>query len=349
MSALPCTTTSWRLPREIHGTLVPDIFAEFGLDFDALTSEDAPGGYLLETNPSMQSRGSLSPDQATQVSAGLGYVMYQWSVLVTDFSAEDGDTAYGIVQFSDGDLDAAMAQTFFEYAASVDGGLGGGYMAFENEMIFLNLRGADGAPYSGLDDETFIAQLEIAAADFSDASTLLSVADFADAWLVENDWSSAPDGTDYASVIAASGASIAALDALQSQYNQQLLAAATSYGWEALQGWRIDMTMETYFPLVQSSAVARICPRTAWLRAGPLATRRRSPCKRDRPASGGVSPLHRSACRTFNAFLCRAVAQVRRGRSRARTPDRGDRRGGLLSLLGTGQGDTDTGLRGAGA
>ena len=218
--------------QDIHDELVPQVFSEFGLDFAGLASEEAPGGFLVETNPSMQTRGDLTRDEATQVAAGLGYVMYQWSVLVTDFSVADGDTAYGIVQFDDGQLDPTLAQSFFAHAAGVDAGLGGGYMSFGDEMIFLNLRGSDGEPYSGLADDVFIAQLEAAATTFAGAATVLSVSDFADAWLVENDWSAAPDGADYAGVIATSAASIATLDSLQTEFNDQLLAAATLYGWE---------------------------------------------------------------------------------------------------------------------
>lgn len=213
--------------------VVPQVFAEFGLDFAALTNEKKPGGFQVETNPSMQTRGEMTREQATQIAAGLGYVMYQWGVLVTDFSATDGDTAYGTVQFDDGQLNPTLAQSFFAHAASVDMGLGGGYMSFDDEMIFLNLRGSDGAPYSGLTDEVFIAQLEEAANTFNDAAAILSTTDFADAWLVENDWGAAPDGADYTGVIAASGASQANLDALQVQYNDLLLSAAAQYGWEA--------------------------------------------------------------------------------------------------------------------
>lgn len=218
---------------DIFSDVVPQVFSEFGLDFAALDSEEAPGGFLVETNPSMQSRGSLTRDEASQVAAGLGYVMYQWSVLATDFSVAEGDTAYGIVTFDDGQLDPALAQLFFAHADSVDSGLGGGYMSFGDDMIFLNLRGADGEPYSGLTDEVFIDQLGVAATTFNDAATMLSETDFADAWLVENDWDAAPDGADYAGIIGASGASLATLDTLQTQFNEQLLTAATLYGWEA--------------------------------------------------------------------------------------------------------------------
>ena len=234
--------------QDVHRDLVPEVFAQFGLEFTALASAEAPGGYLLETNPSMQSRGAMTSEEATQVSAGLGYVMYQWSVLVTDFTANDGDTAYGIVQFNDGELNGVMAQMFFEHAASVNSGLGGGYMSFNDEMIFLNLRGSDGMPYSGLDDDTFIAQLDMAASSFAGAATSLSVSDFASAWLVENDWGSAPTGADYAGVIEGSGASIEALDGLQAQYNEQLLEAATLYGWDAQPSSLPEVAPQILFP-----------------------------------------------------------------------------------------------------
>ena len=230
--------------QEIHTNLVPAIFAEFGLDFSALTSESGPGGYRIETNPSMQTRGSLSAQEATQVAAGLGYVMYQWSVLVTDFTAKDGNTGYAIVQFDNGVLDSTMAQAFFAHAASVHDGLGGGYMSFADQMIFLNLRGTDGTPSSGLDDQAFFAQLGNATASFKDATTELSKSGFADAWQVENNWESAPDGADYLSLVSASGASIEALNSLQTQFNQQLLQAAKVHGWETLAGTRPNATRQ---------------------------------------------------------------------------------------------------------
>lgn len=234
--------------QQVHDGLVPMVFAELGVDFAELSSEDAPGGYLLETNPSMQSRGDLSPDDATLVSAGLGYVMYQWSVLVTDFSAGEGDTAYGMVRFDDGALDEDLAQLFFEHAASVDTGLEGGYMSFDDEMIFLNLRGSDGQPYSGLDDATFIEQLDAAAASFAGAPVALAESDFADAWLVENDWSTSTTGADYITIITDRGFAMDALDSLQDQYNDQLLQAATTYGWEAQPTVTNTRPPRGYFP-----------------------------------------------------------------------------------------------------
>lgn len=218
---------------EVFGELVPEVFAAVGVDFAALDSDTAPGGFLLETNPAMQSRGALTAGDADRVSAALGYVMFQWSVLITDFDAEDGDTGYGVVEFSDDALTPTLAQDFFAHAGGVDEGLGGGYSAFEDTMIFINLRGGDGMPYSGLDDDTFLTRLEQAVDGFTDADVTLVESGAIDAYLIENDWSTATDGSEYLATIAVtSAAEQAELDRLQTAYNQKLLQAAATHGWE---------------------------------------------------------------------------------------------------------------------
>ena len=45
-------------------------------------------------------------------------------------------------------------------------GLGGGFTARGNRMLFINERGRDGKPFSGLDDERFAASLQRAADQF---------------------------------------------------------------------------------------------------------------------------------------------------------------------------------------
>ena len=85
-----------------------------------------PGGYLLNTNASLQTQAEVDAETADRFAAAAGYVFRQWSVLVSDFGAEDGGTGYGVVSFEDGTLDAGMAHAFFEHAASIADGLGGG-------------------------------------------------------------------------------------------------------------------------------------------------------------------------------------------------------------------------------
>ncbi|MEM9490706.1 MAG: hypothetical protein AAGC55_16280, partial [Myxococcota bacterium] len=154
--------------QDVFEQLVPEVIVAMASDHDEEISEITPGGFLLETNPSMQTRLLFTGDRAAadghadRLAAALGYVMYQWSVLIADFAADDGATGYATVQFSDA-LTPELAQQFFAHAATVDDGLGGGYTAFDNDMIFLNLRDSSGAPFSGLDDESFITALEQAA------------------------------------------------------------------------------------------------------------------------------------------------------------------------------------------
>lgn len=220
--------------QDVFDMLVPQIMDGLDTELTNVTTELAPGGFLLETNPSMQTRvvvSDLDEGAATadRLAAALGYTMYQWSVLVTDFSAVDGDTGYLIVRFSETTLTPDLAQEFFVHAASVDSGLGGGYMAYENDMIFLNVRDDTGVPYSGLDDETFVAGLEQAAGSFTPAEVVVLESGLVDARFVGNDWDSAAAGEEYLSTVGP-GAN-AWLDPLQDSFAGLIDDAAIMYGW----------------------------------------------------------------------------------------------------------------------
>ena len=151
---------------QVLDRLVPDVVRAVGLDPKRVKTEITPGGYLLKTNASLQSKTALGDAPADRFAAALGYVFRQSSVLVSDLADAKGGTGYVIVSMPKGTMNASLAQAFFAHAAEVDAGLGGGYTAFDDEMIFLNVRDRDGKPYSKLEDDVFEAAMRRAAASF---------------------------------------------------------------------------------------------------------------------------------------------------------------------------------------
>jgi hypothetical protein len=182
-------------------TELPEILGLLQIAPEKISTLLMPGGYKLETNASLQSAMEVDNKMADRFAASLGYVFRQWSVLVTDFAPEGaGNTAYGVVTF-DHLVGAADAAAFFRHAASVNPALGEGFTAFDEEMFFLNVTDAQGKPYSGVSDETFLADLSRAAASFKDAKVDVTGSGRADARFVENDWKASPEGNDYAKVL----------------------------------------------------------------------------------------------------------------------------------------------------
>lgn len=218
---------------EVRDAMVPDVVALVGLADQMLDTELTPGGFQRVTNPSLQTRLMASGSQVETLAAGLGYVFSQWSVLVADFAAEDGGTGYAVVSFDVAQVDPELGQAFFDHAADVDAGLGGGYFAFASEVIYLNLRGPDGEPYSGLDDDSFVAAVEDAADSFAPYKAELAQAGEAGVIFVENDWKTAPAGEDYLAVLDPLGeAALAELAALQDEHVERFKAAVENYGWQ---------------------------------------------------------------------------------------------------------------------
>jgi hypothetical protein len=210
-------------------TIAPRVIAAAGVDPAGVETDLTPGGYLLKTNASLQARAAVDPATATRLAASLGYVFRQWSVLVTAFDAAEGGTAYVSVGFPEGALTAELAQDFFEAAAAVDQGLGGGYTAFGDDMLFLNVRDGEGAPYSGLDDIAFAARLGQAAGAFGQGARVAD-AGRAEARFVENDWEAASDGEDYAATLA-DPALVAALDGLRAEHTALVERMGAAFGW----------------------------------------------------------------------------------------------------------------------
>ena len=192
-----------------------------------------PGGYLLRTNSSLQSRIAVDWRQADRVAAALGYVLRQSSVLVSDLADTKGGTGLAVVRFPRGSLTAAMAHSFFEHAARVHKGLGGGYTAFGDEMIFLNVRDEAGKPYSELDDRAFHRGLHTAAGSFKDGRAKVVRMGQAKAKFVGNSWRQKPNGEDYVALLGgAADPAVLRLKAVQDRHTAMLMEAAERWGWK---------------------------------------------------------------------------------------------------------------------
>ena len=94
-------------------------------------------------------------------------------------------------------INGVLADAFFHFAAQLDPGLGQGYTAFDQDMVFINLRDDAGEPYSRLDDGAFKAALGKAAARFTGAKAVVAGSGKVEARLVGNDWKGLPDGGTY--------------------------------------------------------------------------------------------------------------------------------------------------------
>jgi hypothetical protein len=186
--------------------------------------EVVPGGYRLRSDPSIVMRVKAEPRQATLLAAALGYVYRQDSVLVLDLAALDADQFYVRIGFADANLNGALADAFFRHAAQVDPALGAGYTAFDNELVFINLRDDAGRPYGGLDDEAFKAALAKAAANFSGARASIVKTGLVEARLVGNDWQALPDGGTYRTLLPLDA--LPALDAIEARIGGAVRQAA---------------------------------------------------------------------------------------------------------------------------
>lgn len=219
------------LTREAARVLVPEILTVMGVHPGTAETQVTPGGYLLRTNASLQTKVPLGEAQAGRLAAALGYVFRQYSVLVSDFGRSDGGTAYVAVSFPAGTLDARLAQRFFEAAAARDEGLAGGYTALGDTMYFLNVRDSSGAPYSRLTDEVFAGLLGEVAAGFGEGASFAGSGQ-AEAVFVANEWIEDPGGEDYIAQLGGPGApELVRLNTLRDRHTRMVLEAADRYGW----------------------------------------------------------------------------------------------------------------------
>lgn len=211
---------------KVLAEIVPKIADAVGIDSGDLDTEVTPGGYLLKTNASLQTEAEVTGDEADRFAAGLGYVFRQYSVLVSGLDDDNAKTGYVVVTFPDNTLDAKVAQAFFEKAASVDKGLGGGYTAFGDDQIFLNVVGDDGKPYSGLDNTAFLAGLTKAVQEFGPPKPSISGSGTATARFIGNEWDKQPKGEAYVEKLGgASSDTVKQLDAVEAEYAKLVEAA----------------------------------------------------------------------------------------------------------------------------
>lgn len=161
--------------------LGPAVLAAVGLDPAQFDAEIVPGGYQLKTNPSVLLLVDGDAAAADRAAAAFGYLFDQSSVLV--WRESDEGALVSIVTLPG--VTPNLADHFFRHAASVHPGLGGGYTARGNRLLFINLRGADGRPFSGLTDDEFLAAMTRAAGAFGGLATVTAAR--SDAKLVERD------------------------------------------------------------------------------------------------------------------------------------------------------------------
>jgi hypothetical protein len=219
------------LTREAARVLVPEILTVMGVHPGKAETEVTPGGYLLRTNASLQTKAPLDGAQARRLAAALGYVFRQYSVLASDFGRGDGGTGYVAISFPSGTLDAARAQRFFEAAAEREEGLDGGYTALDDTMYFLNVRDSSGDPYSRLTDRTFAGLLGEVAAEFGEGASFTGSGQAA-VLFVGNDWIDDRDGEGYVAQLGGPGApELDRLNLLRDRHTRMVLEAADRYGW----------------------------------------------------------------------------------------------------------------------
>lgn len=218
---------------EVLREIVPRIVEANDVDPKLLQTEVTPGGYLLKTNASLQTKGTLDDATADRLAASIGYVFRQQSVLVSRLSDSAGKTGFVVVRFPKGRLDAAVAQKFFEAAEKTKAGLGDGYTAFGDEQIFLNVADSDGKPYSGLDDAAFLAGLKETVSAFAEPKPEIAASGKASARFIENDWAKSKGGDDYLQRLGGAGSTLSKrLTEIENDYATLVEKTAKSRGWK---------------------------------------------------------------------------------------------------------------------
>jgi hypothetical protein len=148
--------------------LGPPLLAAVGFDPTSFDAEVVAGGYQGRMSPSAVLDLDTDAAGAGRVASACGIVFEQHSVL----EWRDADAAPDLaVEIAFQSLTPSLADFFFRTAIGVDRGLAGGFTARDNALLFINLRGADGRPASGLDDGRFEAALRTAARVFGTTIT----------------------------------------------------------------------------------------------------------------------------------------------------------------------------------
>ncbi len=130
-------------------------------------------------------------------------------------------------------LDATVAQKFFETAEKTKAGLGGGYTAFGDEQIFLNVADSEGKPYSGLNDAAFLAGLKETVTAFGEPKPEIAESGKATARFIENDWAKSKGGEEYLQHLGGSGSALSKrLTEIENDYATLVEKTAKSRGWK---------------------------------------------------------------------------------------------------------------------
>lgn len=160
--------------------LAPAVLQAIGLDPGGFDAEITVGGYMSRTNPTVLLTVDGGEAAARRAAAAFGHVFAQQAVLLW---RQGGDSLAVSVEFPS--LTPNLADHFFRHAAAVEPKLAGGFTARGPALVFINLRGADGVPLSGLDDAAFRTALERAAGALGGLARVTSAP--ATALLVERD------------------------------------------------------------------------------------------------------------------------------------------------------------------
>jgi hypothetical protein len=171
-----------------------------GIDPGAFDAEIVPGGYEGKVNPAVLLTLDGDEEQAKRAAAAFGHIFQQSAVLIWRESA--AGTLVAAVTLPS--VTPNLAEHFFRVAGAVERGLSGGFTARGNQLLFINLRGGDGKPLGGLEDEAFVVALERTAAVFGGIATVSTAR--ATAMLVER--------ADYPALI---GAALPTLERLKSR------------------------------------------------------------------------------------------------------------------------------------
>lgn len=147
----------------IISELGPPILGAVGLDPTAFDADVVAGGYQGRINPTVVMDVDGDAATAGRLAAACGIVFDQRSVLEWHDDENGPDFAVDIDFKS---LTPTLTDFFFRQAIAVNRGLAGGFTARDNRLLFINLRGADGRPLSGLDDAHFADALRTAAKAF---------------------------------------------------------------------------------------------------------------------------------------------------------------------------------------
>ncbi len=152
----------------IISELGPPLLSAVGFDSTSFDAEVVAGGYQGRMSPSAVMDIDTDAAGAGRLASACGIVFDQQSVL----EWRDADTGPDLaVEVAFQSLTPTLADFFFRTAIGVDRGLAGGFTARDNALLFINLRGADGRPASGLDDGRFEVALRTAARVFGTTIT----------------------------------------------------------------------------------------------------------------------------------------------------------------------------------